>query len=182
MAMRTVMKPDAAAPRRANCRSQTGRMPRGEVPVPRKSQSRAGRPRSGWPLESGVPPWSEFPPSNGAQRRPSPPRTGPSAPSPAVRLRSALAATAAFALAATLTGCSTFGVAPFPEPIRPPFEAEGGTPPPRRPKRRRPAATAPPAACTSPASGRAAWRTTRARTLRAAYRSRLQRRAHGTLH
>ena len=34
-----------------------------------------------------------------------------------------LAATAAFALAAALSGCSTFGVAPFPEPIRPPIEA-----------------------------------------------------------
>ena len=38
---------------------------------------------------------------------------------------SALAAAAALALAATLSGCSTFGVAPFPEPIRPPIEAEG---------------------------------------------------------
>ncbi|MYF11480.1 MAG: hypothetical protein F4229_10950 [Gammaproteobacteria bacterium] len=38
---------------------------------------------------------------------------------------SALAAAAAFALAATLSGCSTFGVAPFPEPIRPPIETEG---------------------------------------------------------
>ena len=28
-------------------------------------------------------------------------------------------------MAATLSGCSTFGVAPFPEPIRPPIEAEG---------------------------------------------------------
>ena len=45
--------------------------------------------------------------------------------SEAVPLRAALAATAAFALAAALSGCSTFGVAPFPEPIRPPFEAEG---------------------------------------------------------
>ena len=41
------------------------------------------------------------------------------------RLRAAVAATAAFALAAGLSGCSTFGVAPFPEPIRPPIEAEG---------------------------------------------------------
>ena len=38
---------------------------------------------------------------------------------------SALAAAAALALAAILSGCSTFGVAPFPEPIRPPIEAEG---------------------------------------------------------
>ena len=38
---------------------------------------------------------------------------------------SALAAAAALALAATLSGCSTFGVSPFPEPIRPPIEAEG---------------------------------------------------------
>ena len=38
---------------------------------------------------------------------------------------SALAATAALALAAILSGCSTFGVSPFPEPIRPPIEAEG---------------------------------------------------------
>ncbi len=38
---------------------------------------------------------------------------------------SALAAAAAFALAVTLSGCSTFGVAPFPEPIRPPIEAKG---------------------------------------------------------
>ena len=36
---------------------------------------------------------------------------------------SALAAAAALALAAILSGCSTFGVAPFPEPIRPPIEA-----------------------------------------------------------
>ena len=41
------------------------------------------------------------------------------------RLRAAVAATAALALAAGLSGCSTFGVAPFPEPIRPPIEAEG---------------------------------------------------------
>ena len=45
--------------------------------------------------------------------------------SEAVPLRAALAATAALALAAALSGCSTFGVAPFPEPIRPPIEAEG---------------------------------------------------------
>ena len=38
---------------------------------------------------------------------------------------SALAAAAALALAATLSGCSTFGVAPFPEPIRPPIEGGG---------------------------------------------------------
>ena len=38
---------------------------------------------------------------------------------------SALAAAAALALAAILSGCSTFGVSPFPEPIRPPIEAEG---------------------------------------------------------
>ena len=36
-----------------------------------------------------------------------------------------LAAIAALALAAALSGCSTFGVSPFPEPIRPPIEAEG---------------------------------------------------------
>ena len=94
-------------------------MPRGEVPVPRTSQSRAGRPRSGEALESGVPP------SNGAKCRPLQLRTGPSASSPAARLLATLAATAAFALAATLSGCSTFGVAPFPDPIRPPIEAEG---------------------------------------------------------
>ena len=50
-----------------------------------------------------------------------PPRVG----SPAASLRSALAATAALALAAGLGGCATFGVAPFPEPIRPPIQAEG---------------------------------------------------------
>ena len=37
----------------------------------------------------------------------------------------ALAATAALVLAAALGGCATFGVAPFPEPIRPPIEAGG---------------------------------------------------------
>ena len=63
---------------------------------------------------------SEFPPSSGAKRRPHPPRSKPSA-----RLRAALATAARLALAATLSGCSTFGVAPFPEPIRPPIEAEG---------------------------------------------------------
>ena len=50
-----------------------------------------------------------------------PPRVG----SPAASLRSALAAAAALALAAGLGGCATFGVAPFPEPIRPPIQAEG---------------------------------------------------------
>ena len=45
--------------------------------------------------------------------------------SPAASLRSALAAAAALALAAGLGGCATFGVAPFPEPIRPPIQAEG---------------------------------------------------------
>ncbi len=93
-------------------------MPRGEALVPRTSQSRAGRPRSGEALESGVPP------SNGAKRRSPPPRTKPSASSPAARLRAALATAACLALAVTLSGCSTFGVAPFPEPIRPPIEAE----------------------------------------------------------
>ena len=41
------------------------------------------------------------------------------------RLRAALSFTAALAVAAALGGCSTFGVSPFPEPIRPPIEAEG---------------------------------------------------------
>ena len=41
-----------------------------------------------------------------------------------LRLRAALAATASVALTAVLSGCSTFGVAPFPDPIRPPIEAE----------------------------------------------------------
>ena len=41
------------------------------------------------------------------------------------RLRAALSFTAALAVAAALGGCSTFGVSPFPEPIRPPMEAEG---------------------------------------------------------
>ena len=41
------------------------------------------------------------------------------------RLRAALSFTAAVAVAAALGGCSTFGVSPFPEPIRPPIEAEG---------------------------------------------------------
>ena len=45
------------------------------------------------------------------------------------RLRAALAATVCFALAAALSGCATFGVSPFPEPIRPPIEAEGGNTP-----------------------------------------------------
>ncbi|MCY3794609.1 MAG: hypothetical protein OXG51_09575 [Gammaproteobacteria bacterium] len=39
------------------------------------------------------------------------------------RLRAALSFTAALAVAAALSGCSTFGVAPFPELIRPPIEA-----------------------------------------------------------
>ena len=41
------------------------------------------------------------------------------------RLRAALSLTAALAVAAALGGCSTFSVSPFPEPIRPPIEAEG---------------------------------------------------------
>ena len=47
------------------------------------------------------------------------------APCRAGRLRAALSLTAALAVAAALSGCSTFGVSPFPEPIRPPIEAEG---------------------------------------------------------
>ena len=47
------------------------------------------------------------------------------APCRAGRLRAALSFTAAVAVAAALGGCSTFGVSPFPEPIRPPIEAEG---------------------------------------------------------
>ena len=41
------------------------------------------------------------------------------------RVLRCLAATAALVLAAALGGCATFGVAPFPEPIRPPIQAEG---------------------------------------------------------
>ena len=41
------------------------------------------------------------------------------------RVLRCLAATAALVLAAALGGCATFGVAPFPEPIRPPIEAGG---------------------------------------------------------
>ena len=53
-------------------------------------------------------------------------RGGLRASSPAKRrLASFLAAMASLALAAALSGCATFGVAPFPEPIRPPIESEG---------------------------------------------------------
>ncbi len=41
------------------------------------------------------------------------------------RLLVALARAASLTVAAGLGGCATFGVAPFPEPIRPPIEAEG---------------------------------------------------------
>ena len=52
-------------------------------------------------------------------------RGKPRAPCRPGRLRAALSFTAAVAVAAALGGCSTFGVSPFPEPIRPPIEAEG---------------------------------------------------------
>ena len=52
-------------------------------------------------------------------------RGEPRAPCRPGRLRAALSLTAALAVAAALGGCSTFGVSPFPEPIRPPIEAEG---------------------------------------------------------
>ena len=52
-------------------------------------------------------------------------RGEPRAPCRPGRLRAALSFTAALAVAAALGGCSTFGVSPFPEPFRPPIEAEG---------------------------------------------------------
>ena len=103
MAMRTFMKSEAASPRVGRPDSIRGR---GAL-----SGARAPRPRGTPPIqiEGGTPSL----------------RGKPTAPCRPGRLRAALSFTAAVAVAAALGGCSTFGVSPFPEPIRPPIEAEG---------------------------------------------------------
>ena len=96
MAMRTFMKSEAAS-RGAGC------------PGPRASRPRTAR--------SAVTPALRGEPVPAAQSRAGRPRSG-------IPPRFAAAA-ASLVLAAALGGCATFGVAPFPEPIRPPIEAEG---------------------------------------------------------
>ncbi|MCY4214975.1 MAG: hypothetical protein OXF68_15300 [Gammaproteobacteria bacterium] len=85
-------------------------------------------------------------------------------------------------MAATLSGCSTFGVAPFPEPIRPPIEAEGEDAPAPQAQAEEASRYSPTPGCTSPEPKRAAWRTTSARTLRARSSRPPSMASHRTLH
>ena len=105
MAMRTFMKSAAAPPR-------AGTLERGHNERQGRALGRRAAPLLPGPRASC--------PRNGAQRRSSRFRSNPATP-----LRSAVAVAAVLALAASFSGCSSFGVVPFPEPIRPPIEAEG---------------------------------------------------------
>ena len=124
MAMRTFMKSNTA-PCRAFHSLAASVVPRSEGAPPSMgspgSVSRARCPRSG--ALGGVPlspTWIRAASSRARTFGSGRPRSA--APRQAFR---SLAAIAALALAAALGGCSTFGVSPFPEPIRPPIEAEG---------------------------------------------------------